>query len=91
MIRYSSPSSLISLPEYLPNRTRSAGFEIEGYQFPVIETPALADCDYFALLRLFLRRIGNDNTAPGRLSLLDPLDHGTVVQRSDFHHVFTSD
>ena len=23
-----------------------AGFEIEGYQFPVIETPALADCDY---------------------------------------------
>jgi len=49
MIRSSSPSSLISVPDHLPNSTLSAGLDVDRDQFAGLVAPAGADRDHFAL------------------------------------------
>ena len=58
MIMYSSPSSLISLPEYLPNRILIADLARQAaMSFAIFQTFAFADGHDFAFLRLFLGRV----------------------------------
>jgi hypothetical protein len=73
MIRSSSPSILISEPLYLPNRTRSPCFDVEGLAGAVFLIFAFADCDDFAFLGFFLGRVGDDDAAPHLLALFDTL------------------
>ena len=79
MIRYSLPSSLISLPEYLPNRMRSPTFTSSGNHLAIFKALALADGDHFAFLRLFFCRIGDEETALHGLAFLNPFHHDAVV------------
>src|SRR5271170_2946028 len=44
---------------------------------------ACASGDHFALLRLFLGRVGDDDAALDGLFLFDPLDQDAIVQRSN--------
>ena len=85
MMRYSSPSSLISWPEYLPKRMRVAGLDVERDALAVVLDLAGADGDDFALLRLFLGGVGDDDSADFLFAFLDALDNDAVVQRSDVH------
>ena len=61
MMMYSLPSSLISLPEYLPNRMRSPGLHVECDERAVFQPLAVAGGEDFAFLRLLLGGIGNDD------------------------------
>src|SRR4030095_16692025 len=46
--------------------------------------------DVLALLRLLLRRVGDDDPARASLLLLEPLDEDAVVQRTNLHGVSAS-
>ena len=63
MMRYSSPSILISWPEYLPNRIGVAGLDVERRHLAVLLDLAVAGRDDLALLRLFLGGVGDDDPA----------------------------
>ena len=78
-IRCSSPSSLTSLPEYLPNRIRVAGLHVGRDQFAVLGHLALADRHNLALLRLFLGGIGNDDPTLGLVLFLDTLHQYAIA------------
>src|SRR5687768_6069336 len=58
-----------------------AFLDVERSHLAVLGTSARADRDHFAFLRLFLRRIGNDDPARGLLLGLDPADEDTVMKR----------
>jgi hypothetical protein len=76
MIRNSSPSSLISVPEYLPNRMRVASLDVERKYLALVVGLALADGDNLALLGLFFGGIGDDDAAADALALFDTLIPG---------------
>jgi hypothetical protein len=84
MIRSSSPSSLISVPDHLPNRTLSPVLMSIGISLPASSRPPGADRDHFALRRLFLGAVGNDDAALGLFFGIDALDHDTVMQWTKF-------
>ena len=84
MIRSSSPSSLISVPDHLPNSTRSPTLMSIGISLPALVAAAGADRDDFALRGLFLGGVGNDDAALGLFFGVDALDHDTVMQRTKF-------
>ena len=65
MIRSSTPSILTSVPDHLPNSTRSPTLTSIGMSLPALVAAARADGDDFALLRLFLGGVGNDDAAGG--------------------------
>jgi hypothetical protein len=77
MIRYSTPSILTSVPDHLPNSTRSPALTSIGISWPV--------GDDLALLRLFLRGVGNDDPPRGLFLGVNALDDDTVVKRTEFH------
>ncbi len=78
MISSSWPSSLTSVPDHFPNSTRQlAGFV----------AATRADGGNFALRRLFLGTVRNDDAARGLLFGVDALDHNAVVKRTEFHAV----
>ena len=79
MIRYSSPSSLISWPEYLPKRMRSPALTSSANAPAVVLDFAVADGDDFALLRFFLGGIGDDDSADFLFPFLDALNEDAVV------------
>ena len=84
MISRSSPSSLTSVPDHLPNSTRSPALTSSGDELAVLVAGAGADGDDFAFLRLFLGGVGDDDAA-GRLFFgLDAADEHAVVQRTKF-------
>ena len=87
MMRYSSPSSLISWPEYLPNRMSVAGLDVERDALAVVLDLAVAGGDDLALLGLFLGGVGDDDPADLLFAFLDALNDDAVVQRSDVHAV----
>src|SRR5579863_8005140 len=58
-----------------------AGLYIEGDAHALFDF-ARADGDHFALLRLFFRRVGDDDAALDGFFLFDPLDQDAIVQRS---------
>ena len=79
MMRYSSPSILISWPEYLPKRMVSPSLHVERLALAVVLDLALADGDDLALLRLFLGGVGDDDSADLLLAFLDALNDDAVV------------
>mgnify|MGYP003694080349 CR=1 FL=1 len=79
MMRYSSPSSFTSLPEYSPKRIRSPCLTAEGRFFAVLGHPAGPDRDHLALLRLLLGAVGNDDAAVLLLVLGEALDEQAVA------------
>src|SRR4029078_8780977 len=85
MMRSSSPSILTSVPDHLPNSTRSPGFTSRGWTFPFSSGAAGAYGDDFAPLRLLLGGIRNDNAALGPLVLLDPAYDDAVMQWTKLH------
>ena len=85
MISRSSPSILTSLPDHLPNSTRSPTLTSSGVDFAGLVAGARADGDDFALLGLFLGGIGNDDPAWCLGFFLDAIHDHAVVQRTEFH------
>ena len=79
MMMYSVPSSLISLPEYLPNRMRSPTLTSRATSLPSSSRLPLPDGHHFAFLRLFLGGIGDDDAVARGFLFLDPLHHDAVV------------
>ncbi len=53
MIRSSSPSSFTSVPDHLPNSTRSPAFDVDRDQLAGFVAAAGTDGDDFALLTAF--------------------------------------
>ena len=84
MISRSSPFSLTSVPDHLPNRILSPALTSSGVIVPS-SARAGADGDDLALLRLFLGGVGNDDAARGFLFSLDTADEHAVVQGSKVH------
>ena len=90
MIRRSSPSSLTSVPDHLPNSTRSPALTSSGIELAGFVAAARADGDDLALRRLLLGGVGDDDAAGGLLLGVDTLDDHAVVQGTEleFGHVF---
>ncbi len=82
MMRYSSLSSVTSLPEYLPNRIRSPAFTARGIFFPSSVTLPAADGDDLAFLRFLLGGVGDHDATTLDISLLEALYQDAVVQRA---------
>src|ERR1700676_4322710 len=62
-----------------------ADLDVEWVQLAILVAHAWANGDDFALHRLFLRRVGDEN-APGGLRLrLDTADQDAVLQRTQIH------
>ena len=79
-MRYSSPSSLISWPEYLPKRIVSPVLDVERRDLAVLLDLALADGDDLALLGLFLGGVGDDDAADLLFAFFEALHDDAVVQ-----------
>ena len=85
MIKRSSPSSLTSVPDHLPNSNPVARFEFEWNQLAVL-VPSPRPCgNDLAFLRLFLDGVGNDDAALGLFLSFDAADDDAVVQWTEFH------
>ena len=84
MIRSSSPSSLTSVPDHLPNSTLSPVFTSIGMSLPDFVAAAWSDGDHLTLHRLFLGGVGNDDAASGLLFSVETLDDDTVMQGAKF-------
>src|SRR4051794_31276030 len=64
-----------------------AGFDVELDDLAAVVPGSRTDGDDFALLRLLLGGVRNDDAAFGLLLRVDAADHDTVVQRTEFHNV----
>src|SRR6185295_6091962 len=69
----------------LPEQHRVVRLHIERRDLAVLLDAALADRDDFALLRLFLRGVRDDDAADLLFALVDALDDDAVVQWSHLH------
>src|SRR5271166_5393457 len=84
MMRSSSPSSLISVPDHLPNRMRSPTFRSIGISLPLSSRPpgptaiTSPSCG-------FSLAVGDDDPPLGFFFRIDALDNDTIVQRAKFH------
>ena len=85
MIRYSTPSILTSVPDHLPNSTRSPTLRSIGIKLAVIVATAGADANDLALLRLLLGGVGDNDAAGGLRFGINTLDNDAVVKRAKFH------
>ena len=85
-ILISSPSTLISVPAYLPKRTSSPSTTPIGGALAGVEHLAGADGEDLAPLRLLLGGVGQDDPARGLLLGLDLLDHDAVFKRANLGH-----
>ena len=79
MIRYSSPSSLISWPEYLPNRIVSPALTSSGDALAVVVDLAVPGGDDRALLRLFFGGVRDDDPADLLFAFVEALNDDAVV------------
>ena len=87
MIRSSSPSSLTSVPDHLPNRMRSPALTSRATICAGLVAGAGAGGDDLAFHRLFLGGVGDDDAARGLLFGIQPADHDPVVQGTELHAV----
>ena len=87
MMRSSLPSIFTSVPDHLPNRMRSPDLDVERLKLAALVAGARADGDNFALHRLLLGGIGNDDAARGLGFASDAANHDAVMQRSERHAV----
>jgi hypothetical protein len=81
MISRSSPSTLTSVPDHLPNRILSPALTSSGVTCR-LRCGAGAGGDDFAFLRLFLGGVGDDDPARGLLLSFYAADEDAVVQRT---------
>ena len=79
MIKYSTPSILTSVPDHLPNSTRSPTFRSIGMSLPALVAAARADGDDLALRGLLLGGVGDDDAAGGLRFGINTLDNNTIV------------
>ena len=84
MIRSSSPSILTSLPDHLPNSTRSPALTSAVEPGPSHRGRPVPRDD-LALIRLLLRGVGTDAATGSPLVLLDTAYDHAVVQRTKLH------
>jgi hypothetical protein len=85
MISRSSPSTLTSVPDHLPNRILSPALTSSALILAVFGLGAGADGNDFAFLRLFLGGVGDDDAASGLFFGFDAANEHAVVQRTEFH------
>src|SRR5437660_499936 len=71
----------------LPEQNAIANLNVERNHLAVFEAFAFSDRHHFALLGLFLGRIGNVQTTLHCLLLLNPFDHDAVVKRTNLHRL----
>ena len=90
MIRRSSPSSFTSVPDHLPNSTRSPAFRSIGIDLAALVAATGADGDDLALGGFFLGGVRDDDAAGGLLLGVDTLDDHAVVQGTELElgHAF---
>ena len=74
MIRYSTPSILTSVPDHLPNSTRSPALTSIGMSLPASSRPPGPTATTLALLRLLLGGVRNDDAAGGLVLGVDFYD-----------------
>src|SRR6185436_18860556 len=67
-----------------------ADLEVDRDQLAGFVAATRADGGDFALRRLFLGTVRNDDAASGLLFGVDTLDHNAVVKRTEFHAVLLS-
>ncbi len=75
----STPSTVTSVPLYLPIKTLSPFLDFEGDHLSVIGHFAFAHSDHFGFLGFFLGRVGDDNSALPNFLFFYPLEKNTVV------------
>ena len=75
------------LARVLAEEDEIAGLDVERLAVAIVLGLAVAGGDDFALLRLFLGGVGDDDPADLLFAFLDALDNDAVVQRSDVHSV----
>src|SRR4029077_9899293 len=80
MMRYSSPSSFTSLPEYFPKRIRSPCLTARGRFLPSSVTRPVRTRAPLPLRRLLLGAVGNDDAAVLLLVLGEPPDEQAIMQ-----------
>ena len=85
MIRRSSPSILTSVPDHLPNSTRSPTLMSIGMSLPASSRPPGPTAMISPCARLLLGGVGNDDAAGSLLLGIDALDDDAVVKRTEFH------
>ena len=73
----------------LAEQDEVAGLHVERHALAVVLGLAIAGSDDFALLRLFLGGVGDDDPADFLFPFLDALNNDPVVQRSDVHAVYS--
>ncbi len=81
MIRSSSPSSLISVPEYLPKRIWSPALTSSGKTLPSSFDLPLPTGDHLALLRLLLGGVRDDDAATDAFALFHAADQNAIMRR----------
>ena len=84
MIKYSTPSILTSVPDHLPNSTRSPTLRSMGMIFPASSRPP-GPTDHLSLRRLLFSGIWNDDSACGLIVSVDARNHDPVVKRPKLH------
>src|SRR5689334_12286461 len=65
-----------------------ADLDVERDELAGLVAPARADRDDLALRGLFLRAVGNNDSAGGLLLGLDALDDETIMEGAEFHQSF---
>ena len=83
MIKRSSPSILTSVPDHLPNSTRSP--DVKRNELAAFVTGSRPDGDHLAFLGLFLGGVRNDDAALRLVLSFDAADDDAVVQWTEFH------
>ena len=86
MIRYSSPSTLMSLLEYLPNRMWSPTLTSTGTSVPSSRRLPCPTAMTSASCGFSLAESGIMMPLRSGFLLLDPLHHNAIGEGSNFHH-----
>ena len=90
MIRRSSPSILTSVPDHLPNRTRSPALTSSGTQLAALVAGAGADGDRLRPACGFSLAVSGMMMPPLVFVFLDASNDDAVVQRTELHCVSPS-
>src|SRR5271166_1781758 len=72
----------------LPEQDAVAFFDSEGTDLAVLVDLALAGRHHFALLRLFLGRVGDDDATAGGFAFCNAPHQNAVMERGEFRHGF---
>ena len=90
MIRRSSPSDLHLSARPFAKQDRVARLDVERDQLAAFVSGTGTDGDHLALLRLFLRVVGNDDPALGFDVAFRASDDDAVVEWPEFHWVLSA-